>query len=127
MERVTCRRLPLPHPCPLPLQPNRPPLLPCLHPPVAGSLEDRLREVTLDVKAMAFHPSGELLALGAEDGSVAVYEWPSMRLKLDLRWAAHRGSSSRQQQQQHAGSMLSASSSGKRHAQQHARRRCMCG
>lgn len=86
-------------------------------------MEDRLREVTLDVKAMAFHPSGELLALGAEDGSVAVYEWPSMRLKLDLRWAANRDSSSSSTQR----ACRQQSINGKRRQQQHAGRRGVQG
>lgn len=50
-----------------------------------GSLAERLASITMDVKAIVFHPSGDYLALGGEDGSVLVYEWPSMKNKLDLR------------------------------------------
>ncbi|GFR41225.1 hypothetical protein Agub_g1898, partial [Astrephomene gubernaculifera] len=51
---------------------------------LSGAQEERLRSITMDVKALSFHPSGELLALGGEDGSVVVYEWPSLKVKLDL-------------------------------------------
>ncbi|KXZ56644.1 hypothetical protein GPECTOR_1g580 [Gonium pectorale] len=39
---------------------------------VTGSLEERLKSITTDVKVMSFHPSGDYLALGGDDGSVVV-------------------------------------------------------
>ncbi|GIL43113.1 hypothetical protein Vafri_898 [Volvox africanus] len=54
---------------------------------ITGSLEERIKSIALDVKAIAFHPSGDYMALGAEDGSIAVYEWPSLKVKLDLSGA----------------------------------------
>ncbi|GIL72850.1 hypothetical protein Vretimale_4521 [Volvox reticuliferus] len=51
---------------------------------ITGSLEERIKGITTDVKAIAFHPSGDYVALGADDGSIAVYEWPSLKVKLDL-------------------------------------------
>ncbi|KAG2499356.1 hypothetical protein HYH03_002931 [Edaphochlamys debaryana] len=52
---------------------------------VTGAIADRCKAIKIpDVKAMAFHPSGELLALGGDDGSLVVYEWPSLKVKLDL-------------------------------------------
>eukprot|EP00798_Chlamydomonas_sp_ICE-L_P013958 gene13958-19896_t len=37
-----------------------------------------------DVRCLAFSASGEQLALGVGDGGLQVYEWPSMKLTLDL-------------------------------------------
>ena len=51
----------------------------------AGVLQERLAGTRqLIVNAMAFHPSGEYLALGCDDGSLVVYDWPSMTPKLEL-------------------------------------------
>lgn len=50
----------------------------------AGALQERLAEVKLDVKAMAFSADGAHLALGAEDGTLLVLEWPGMKPKLSL-------------------------------------------
>ncbi|GLC35833.1 hypothetical protein PLESTB_000499100 [Pleodorina starrii] len=54
---------------------------------ITGSLEERLKAITMDVKAIAFHPSGDFVALGGDDGSIGVYEWPSLKTKLDLSGA----------------------------------------
>ncbi|KAG2450044.1 hypothetical protein HYH02_000148 [Chlamydomonas schloesseri] len=51
---------------------------------VTGALAEKLVDVKLDAKALAFHPAGELLAAGADDGTVAVFEWPSLKLKFEL-------------------------------------------
>ncbi len=41
------------------------------------------------VKGMSFSSDGRLLALGGEDGSIEVWEWPHMRRRL--RWACQAG------------------------------------
>lgn len=41
------------------------------------------------VKGMSFSSDGRLLALGGEDGSIEVWEWPHMRRRL--RWAGPAG------------------------------------
>ena len=56
----------------------------CAH---AGDLQERLLSITGDVRCLAFSSSGEQLALGFEDGSLRVYQWPSLQVKLDLRCA----------------------------------------
>ncbi|KAG2442838.1 hypothetical protein HXX76_002917 [Chlamydomonas incerta] len=51
---------------------------------ITGSLAEKLAAVKLDAKALAFTPSGDLLAAGSDDGTVAVYEWPSLKLRFEL-------------------------------------------
>ncbi|PNW85068.1 hypothetical protein CHLRE_03g170350v5 [Chlamydomonas reinhardtii] len=51
---------------------------------VTGTLAEKLSGVKLDAKALAFHPAGDLLAVGSDDGTVAVFEWPSLKLKFEI-------------------------------------------
>lgn len=51
----------------------------------AGAMQERLAATrSLEITCLAFHPSGDYLAAGCEDGSLIVYEWPSMTVKMEL-------------------------------------------
>ncbi len=39
------------------------------------------------VKCLAFSGSGRLLALGGDDGSLTVLDWPALRVRAELRCA----------------------------------------
>jgi WD40 repeat protein len=56
-----------------------------------GAVAEQLRKLG-SVKCMVFSSDGRLLALGGEDGSIQVLEWPSLTKRADLRWAAHSAS-----------------------------------
>ncbi|MEW5309888.1 MAG: hypothetical protein WDW38_001734 [Sanguina aurantia] len=51
---------------------------------VSDALQARMSQVKGEVKSLAFNASGTLLALGGDDGSLAVHEWPSMDVKMNL-------------------------------------------
>eukprot|EP00798_Chlamydomonas_sp_ICE-L_P008313 gene8313-1588_t len=51
---------------------------------MSGDLKERLGTVKGDVRCFAFSSSGDQLALGVGDGSLQVYEWPAMKIKMDL-------------------------------------------
>ena len=51
---------------------------------VAGGSAERLHRVGV-VSCMAFSRDGRLLALGGQDGSIQVLEWPSLRAHAELR------------------------------------------
>ena len=56
-------------------------------PLLPASMQDKLASVKGDIKCMAFHPAGNYLGLGFSDGSLKVYEWPSLHIKMNLRCA----------------------------------------
>ncbi len=54
--------------------------MPPLHAP-AGEFKEATRGIG-PVKGMSFSSDGRQLALGGEDGSIEVWEWPAMRRRL---------------------------------------------
>ncbi|KAK9814839.1 hypothetical protein WJX72_012445 [[Myrmecia] bisecta] len=54
---------------------------------VTGATAERLKGLGM-VKCMTFSQDGRLLALGGEDGSLQVLDWPSVRTRIDLRGEA---------------------------------------
>lgn len=53
---------------------------------VAGEAAAQLAGLGM-VKCLAFSGSGRLLALGGDDGSLTVLDWPALRVRTDLRCA----------------------------------------
>ena len=54
--------------------------------PIAGEVAAQLAGLGM-VKCMAFSRSGRLLALGGDDGSLTVLDWPTLRVRAELRCA----------------------------------------
>jgi WD40 repeat protein len=59
-------------------------------PPAAGEFKQQTKSIG-PIKGMSFSSDGRLLALGGEDGSIEVWEWPLMRRRLRCAcWLAGR-------------------------------------
>ena len=56
---------------------------------VAGEVAAQLACLGM-VKCLAFSGSGRLLALGGDDGSLTVLDWPALRVRAELRCACSR-------------------------------------
>jgi hypothetical protein len=65
---------------------RRPPTQP--HLPAAGELQDKLAKVGGEVSCLRMAATGEFLAVAFAEGGFKVFEWPSMRLKIEAEAGA---------------------------------------